>query len=153
MRFWDTSALLALVVRGEESERIEALLRRDPEIVLWWGTPVECAGGLGAAVRDERLAKDDLAKAKAVLEHLRQRAFEIQALEEVRARALRILALHSLRAGQAMELAAALVWCRERTRGVSFVAVEDNLRQAAALEGFRVLPYEGQIHDESEPEW
>lgn len=146
MRFWDSSALLALAVHDAASERIEPLLRRDPEVVLWWGTAVECAGLLGAAVRSGRLAPDDLPKAKAVVEHLRQRAFEIQALEEVRARALRILSLHPLRAGQALELAAALVWCRERTQGVSLVSVDPELRQAAALEGFRVLPYADEVH-------
>lgn len=146
MRFWDMSSLLALAVRNPASERIEALLRRDPELVVWWGTPVECAGALGSAARTGRLAQEDLPKAKGVLDHLRLRAFEVQAQEEVRARALRILSVHALQAGQAMELAAALVWCRERTQGVSFVSVEPSLRQAAALEGFRVLPYADEVH-------
>ena len=153
MRFWDASSLLTLAVREPYTERMEALLRRDPEVVLWWGTPVDCASALAAAQRQGRLAASDLPKARAVLDHLRQRAFEIQALEEVRSRALRILAVHPLHAAPALELAAALIWCRERTQGVSFVSDEDSLRQAAALEGFRVLPYADEVHEpDDEPE-
>lgn len=152
MRFWDSSALLALAVQEAQSARIEPLLRRDPEVVLWWGTGVECAALLGGAVRAGRLSQDDLPKARSVVEHLRQRAFEIQPLEEVRARALRILSIHPLRAGQALELAAALVWCRERTQGESLVSLDPDLRQAAALEGFRVLPYADEVHAPDEEE-
>lgn len=147
MKFWDASALLCLAVRDGATERMETLLRRDPEIVIWWGTPVDCASALAAAQRQGRLTEDDLPKARGVIDHLRQRAFEIQALEEVRARALRILSLHPLRSPQALELAAALVWCRERTTGVSFVSAEAPLRYAAAREGFRVLPYADEVHE------
>jgi hypothetical protein len=150
VRFWDASALLSLAVREEASERVEKLLQRDSEVVLWWGTAIDCTGALYAAVRQGRLASDELPKARNVLDHLCQRAFEIQAHEEVRARALRVLAVHPLPARTALELAAALIWCRERTQGVGFVSLEGDLRYAAGLEGFRVLPYPGEVHDESE---
>jgi len=147
VRFWDASALLNLAVRDGSSEKVESLLRRDPEMVVWWGTSIDCASALASALRQGRISEADLPKARTVLEHLRQRAFEIQAMEEVRSRALRILSLHALRSTTAMELAAALVWCRERTQGVSFVSLDDGLRHAAALEGFRVLPYAGEVHE------
>lgn len=148
MRFWDGSSVLALAVREPGTERLEKLLRRDPEVVLWWGTAVHCAGALANAQRDGRVVPADQPKARAVIDHLRSRAFEIQPLEEVRARALRLLAVHPLAPAEALELAAALVWCRERTQGVGFVSVDDKLRQAAALENFRVLPYADEIHDD-----
>ena len=151
LKFWDSSAVLCLAVRDGATERMEALLRRDPDVVIWWGTPVDCASALALAERKGRLTTDDLPRARAVIDHLRQRAFEIQALEEVRARALRILSLHPLRSPQALELAAAMIWCRERTQGVSFVSASATLRHSAALEGFRVLPYADEVH-EPEPE-
>jgi len=65
----------------------------------------------------------------------------------VRARAARLLSLHPLRAADALQLAAALVWCRERTAEAPFVCLDDRLRLAAAREGFRVLPYAEEVHE------
>lgn len=152
LRFWDGSALLALAVRDPVSERVEPLLQRDPDLAFWWGAPLECAEALLAAQRRERISAADLQKARSVIDHLRARAFEVQPTEEVRARALRILSVHPLRAGTALELAAALIWCRERTHGAGFVSLHPPLRLAAALEGFRVLPYADEVHaPEPEP--
>jgi predicted nucleic acid-binding protein len=139
------------VVREPSSERIEPLLQRDPDVAFWWGAPIECASALMNAQRRERISPADFRKARALIDHLRARAFEVQPTEEVRARALRILSVHTLRAAAALELAAALIWCQERTHGASFVSIDEPLRLAAALEGFRVLPYADEVH-EPEPE-
>ncbi|HEY0782730.1 MAG TPA: type II toxin-antitoxin system VapC family toxin, partial [Thermoanaerobaculia bacterium] len=141
MRFWDTSAILPLLLAEPESEKVEPLLRRDPEVVLWWGTALEVQSALARANRKGSLGEAEQRMAQRILERLRTSAFEIQPLEETRARAVRLLAVHALRAGEALQLAAALVWCRERTRGVSFVCLDERLRGAAMLEGFKVLPY------------
>jgi hypothetical protein len=91
------------------------------------------------AQRRERISHADVQKARALI--------EVQPTEAVRARALRILSVHALRAAAAFELAAALIWCQERTQGVSFVSIDEPLRLAAALEGFRVLPYADEVHE------
>jgi hypothetical protein len=116
-------------------------------MALWWGAPLDCASALLAARRQQRISPADFQKARAVLDHLRARAFEVQPTEEVRARALRILAVHPLRAASALELAAALIWCRERTQGAGLVSLDESLRMAAALEGFRVQPYADEVHE------
>jgi hypothetical protein len=150
LRFWDGSALLALAVREPASAKVEPLLQRDPEMAFWWGAPLEWWGALLAAQRQEKISAADLQKAKGVLDHLRARGFEVQPTEELRARALRILSVHTsvhpLRAAEALELAAALIWCRERPQGAGFVSLHPPLRLAAALEGFRVLPYADEVH-------
>lgn len=148
MRFWDSSALLPLLVREPTSQRMEDLLRLDTEIALWWGTPVECASALARLHRSEDFRASDLRKAHALLSHLHTRAYEIQPVEEVRARAQRLLAVHRLRAADSLQLAAALVWCRERPQGFGFVCLDDRLRGAAALEGFTVMPYSEEVHEE-----
>jgi len=112
---------------------------------------MECMSALLSAHRQDRLSPVDFQKARSALEHLRARIFEVQPTEEVRARALRILSVHPLRAAGAFELAAALIWCRERTHGVGFVSLDAPLRLAAVLEGFRVLPYADEVH-EPDPE-
>jgi predicted nucleic acid-binding protein len=146
LRFWDSSALLALAVRESASEKVEPLLQRDPDVAFWWGALLDCWEALLAAQRQERLSPADLQKARGVLDHLRTRAFEVQPTEEVRARALRILSVHPLDAADALALASALIWCRERTHGAGFVSLHPPLRLAAALEGFRVLPYADEVH-------
>ena len=41
MIFWDSSALIALLVSELESEGRLAQLQADPELAVWWATPVE----------------------------------------------------------------------------------------------------------------
>ncbi|RPH57437.1 PIN domain-containing protein [bacterium] len=135
-------------MREPATERIEPFLRRDPEVVLWWGTTLECTSALA---RQKALSPADVAQARAVVEHLRARSFEVQPTEEVRARAARILSVHSsvhpIGTAAALQLAAALVWCRERPQGVSFVSLDESLRLAAAMEGFQVMPYAEEVHE------
>jgi hypothetical protein len=50
------------------------------------------------------------------------------------------VASHPLRAADALQLAAALVWCDEAPQGTAFVCLDDRLRDAARREGFAVLP-------------
>jgi uncharacterized protein len=116
-------------------------------VVLWWGTALECASALARVGRQQELSPTDVLKAQAIVEHLRSRSFEIQPTEEVRARTVRILSVHPLGTAAAFQLAAALVWCRERTQGVDFVSLDESLRLAAALEGFRVMPYADEVHE------
>jgi hypothetical protein len=133
-------------VREPASERVEPLLQRDPEMAFWWGAPLEWWEALLAAQRRQTISAADLQKAREVLDHLRARGFEVQPTEDLRARALRLLAVHPLKAADALELAAALIWCRERTQGAGFVSLHPPLRLAAAMEGFRVLPYADEVH-------
>ena len=58
----------------------------------------------------------------------------------VRHRAERLLALHPLRAGDALQLSAALVACEERPEGELLVCLDARLREAAAREGFHLVP-------------
>jgi hypothetical protein len=115
-------------------------------MAFWWGSPLGWWESLLGAQRQGRISAAGLQQARGVLDHLRTGAFEVQPTEELRARALRLLAVHPLRAAEALELAAALVWCRERPQGASFVSLHPPLRLAAALEGFRVLPYADEVH-------
>jgi hypothetical protein len=131
-------------VREPASEKVEPFLRRDPEVVLWWGTALEC---MSILARQKELSAADVAKVRAVVEHLRAHSFEVQPTEEVRARAMRALSVHPLGTAAALQLAAALVWCRERPRGVSFVCLDEDLRLAAAIEGFLVMPYSEEVHE------
>jgi predicted nucleic acid-binding protein len=147
MRFWDSSALAAVIMREPRSDRVLPILRRDPEIAIWWATPVECESALAQAERLGRLEPAAKSNARDALHWLRERTYEVDPGEELRARASRLLAVHPLRAADALQLAAALVWCGERTEGAAFVCLDDRLREAAAREGFRVLPYSEEVNE------
>jgi predicted nucleic acid-binding protein len=147
LRFWDSSALLALAAREPSSEGVDSLLQRDPDVAFWWGAILECVEALAELRRRKLITETGFATSRVLIEQLRTRGFEVQPSEEVRARALRILTVHPLQAGRALQLAASLVWCREHTQGVGFVCLDEALRLAAAQEGFRVLPFPGEVHE------
>ena len=74
------------------------------------------------------------------LRQLVQHADTIAPTDDVRRRAARLLAVHPLRAADALQLAAALVWVEEQPHGERFVSLDGRLRDAAAREGFTLVP-------------
>ena len=59
----------------------------------------------------------------------------------LRDRAGRLVAAHPLRAADALQLAAALMWCDDTPSTVTpFVCLDERLRNAARREGFSILP-------------
>jgi predicted nucleic acid-binding protein len=64
---------------------------------------------------------------------------EIVPSDQIRDLARVALADHPLRAADALQLAAALVWCRERPKGRPFLCADDRLCEAADKAGFSVL--------------
>lgn len=139
MRFWDTSALVPLLIRQDATEEVGDLLTRDPEIVAWWGTPLECVSGVARLRREERIAIEEEEQVLELLGKLQKSWLEILPSEDVRNRAGRLLRVHGLKAADALQLAAALVWAGPAERP-EFVTYDERLALAARLEGFRVLP-------------
>lgn len=147
MRFWDSSALLSVAFHEELAERLTLLLRTDRQFALWWGTLVESEAAISRVDRGRRLSPPIRNDARAFLDWVREDAVEIEPSGELRAHAVRLVKDHPLRAADALQLAAALVWCSERTAGASFVCLDDRLREAASREGFTVLPYPDAVHE------
>ena len=147
MKFWDSSALTTLFLSEPASYRIEDLLSWDARVAIWWATPVECLGALVRAKRMGRFADSNIRTAKALLDFVVAHAVEVEPNAEIRDQARRLVVTHSLRAADALQLAAALDWCGGEPKGTSFVCLDDRLRGAAALEGFRVLPYSEEVNE------
>lgn len=138
--FWDSSALVPLLLPEESSEALTRLLADDPEPVIWWATPLECQSALQRRHRENPLPADQLSAAIERLRQLVQHADTIAPTDELRRRAARLLSFHPLRAADALQLAAALVWCEEQPHGESFVTLDARLREAASKEGFTPRP-------------
>jgi len=141
MRFWDSSAIIPLCLKERASEPIKGLMKGDEDLVVWWTTRVECLSALSRRQREGVLSPGDEAKARAVLSAVGTAWSEVQPTETVRLRAERLLSIHPLRAADALQLAAALIWAQEQPRGLEFVCLDQNLREAALKEGFSIQPY------------
>ena len=139
MRFWDTSALLPLLVQETRTDAMIALMDNDPAVAVWWLTPVECWSALARLQREQRLTEDQVAAAAALLDEAAQRWTEVPPIERVRDQASRLLRLHPLRAAEALQLAGALVLSDFEPRTLPFVTLDDRLASAARREGFNVI--------------
>jgi len=140
MRFWDSSAVIPLCLEEPHSSTVTALAKSDQELVVWWGTRVECRSALARRRREGRLSSDSERQATEVLAALAEAWAEVQPTEAVRQRAERLLRVHPLRAADALQLAAALVWAEEEPPGLEVVCLDANLAEAALKEGFSILP-------------
>jgi uncharacterized protein len=139
VRFWDTSALLALVVAEPETARAERWLRTDPGVLVWTLTRVELLSALARRRREEPAMARRLAGARADVLGAWERWTEVTAVEPVRRYAERLVETHPLRAGDALQLAAAIVAAEERPDSIEFVTFDRRQAEAAEREGFRVL--------------
>lgn len=139
MRFWDTSALLALVVAESETARAERWLREDPVVLVWTLTRVELLSALARRRREDPRAARRLAGARAEVLGTWERWTEVTAVELVRRHAERLVETHPLRAADALQIAAAIVAAEERPEGIGFVTFDRRQAEAADREGFRVL--------------
>ena len=140
MRFWDSSALVALLVEEPASGAVATLLAEDRSAVVWWGARVECVSALRRRERDGRLSAADVRVALGLLGDLSASWQEILAGEELRVSAERALAVHKLSAADALQLAAALTWRGGSTPAGSLVCLDERLRDAASREGLGLLP-------------
>jgi predicted nucleic acid-binding protein len=139
MKFWDASAVIPLLVDEPTRQPLIDLLVRDPSMVVWWGTPVECTS---AIARREREGSLDAAAASAMLQRLRAVAeawHEVLATDAVRDVAQRLLRVHPLRAADALQLAAALACADGEPNSLAFVCLDSRLAEAAQREGLQIL--------------
>jgi len=63
MRFWDSSAIVPLLIMEIATGAVTTELERDPEMVVWWATDVECVSALARLERDGQLSGVSLAAA------------------------------------------------------------------------------------------
>ena len=138
--FWDSSALVAVLLDEPRSHMLVDAFDADPTPVIWWATPVECHAAVVRAVRDKRVTREEATEAAERLREARAQLRELIPAEVVRTRAMRLLSTHALRSADSLQLAAALVWCEEEPSADTFVCLDQRLREAARLEGFALLP-------------
>jgi predicted nucleic acid-binding protein len=139
VRFWDASATVPLLVAQASSGAVEAQVDTDGSLVVWWAMEVECASAIARLEREGAITAQ---QAAAALENLADMAAswqEVHHTARIRRVALRLLRVHPLRAGDALQLAAAIVAADGDPRSLPFVTLDDRLALAAEREGFPVV--------------
>jgi len=139
MRFWDSSAIVPLLVAQASSRAVLETLEADPDVVAWWATPIECVSALARLEREGHLAARQMVDAVRRLDAVEHAWQEVQPVASVRESALRVLRVHALRTGDALQLAAAIVASEGHPADLPLVTLDDRLGTAAEREGFVVV--------------
>ena len=140
MKFWDSSAIVPLVINEENTEYCIKAAADDPRMLVWCLSRVEVVSALCRRARDGLIGAEDFKKAQKRLAIIVSRADEVTAVARVRARALRLLEVHPLRAADACQLGAALVGSQEDPERLTILCFDGRLNSAATREGFVVNP-------------
>ncbi len=136
MKFWDSSAIVPLLVKEPATAGMQSLASKDGGMLVWWASPVECASALARLERDGAL---DEASATTAFDRLKQIAagwHEVEAGDAIREAAIRFLRVHPLRAADALQLAAAFIAADRQPSSLEIVTLDDRLAAAARKEGF-----------------
>ena len=138
MKFWDSSALVPLLVEEDVTVLLRDLLLREPGMISWWGASVECASALSRLEREGSLSPRAVTEALERLDALARHWHRIEPVDAVLATARRFLRVHPLRAADSLQLAAAFLASEGRPSTLEFVCLDDRLVTAAQREGFLV---------------
>jgi predicted nucleic acid-binding protein len=144
MKFWDSSAIIPLLVMEPMTRIVSEILAEDRHMHVWWATEVECVSALARRERENTIPSTSIEKVLDRLALLREDWNEIAAGSVVRSTAKRLLRVHALRAADALQLAAASVLADGDRGSVTVVSLDDRLRDAARREGFQLLPHRAQ---------
>jgi predicted nucleic acid-binding protein len=146
MRFWDSSALVALLSDADGQRAVSDHVGDGVPLVVWWGTSVEVLSAFARQERDGRLRPARLPQVVERLEKLAADWIEIEPSPAVRRLTQRLVRVHPLRAADAFQLAAALVAAEHDPGSVEFVCLDARLAAVASREGFRVVGGPGASH-------
>ncbi len=139
MRFWDSSALVPLLVSEEVTHRLGELYLAEDGILTWWGTEVECASAVARLEREDLLSPREATVALERLDALARGWHLIEPIETLRQTARRFLRVHPLRAADALQLSAAFLAAEGQPSSLGFVCLDVRLGTAAQREGFQLV--------------
>jgi predicted nucleic acid-binding protein len=137
--FWDASAIVPLCVQEVNSTPARRTLRQYPKPIVWWGTMAETRSAFARALRNGVLTQKNKLLSKKHIDRLNQFWDEVPPDRRLRDLSVTLLDAHPLRTGDAFQLAAALVWCKEKPHSRIFVCFDDRLTTVAEDIGFKVI--------------
>jgi uncharacterized protein len=139
VRFWDSSAIVPLLIAEPTTRRLQKLAAKDSAMLVWWGSETECVSALARLERDGGLSSRALTLAFKRLAQLATGWHEVDPSDAIREAAARFLRVHPLRAADALQLAAAVLAAERRPASLEMVTLDDRLGAAARKEGFAII--------------
>jgi len=139
VKFWDSSALVPLIIEERHSKACRQLLRADPTQLVFCFTRTEILSAIWRQRREGLLGAAEVQVAETRLEKLAVRWTEIDSLTPVRDAAEELLRVHPLRAADSLQLGACIAVFEKKRRDREFVVLDDLLANAARQEGFKVV--------------
>jgi predicted nucleic acid-binding protein len=139
VNFWDSSAIVPLLVGEPMTAVVRDILSGDRQMHVWWGTEIECVSTI-ARLEREAIDPSIISAALDRLSAMREDWNEVNPGALVRDSARRLLRVHPLRAADALQLAAAWVLADQNPSSVSVVSLDERLRDSARREGFLLVP-------------
>jgi len=139
VKFWDSSAVVPLLIDEPSSGPASALHADDNVMAAWWGSAVECVSALARREREGEIDPTISAEGLDRLDELAAGWLEVAPSQRVRRTAIRLLRVHPLRAADALQLAAATATAEDHADSVAFVTLDERLALAAQREGFEVI--------------
>jgi uncharacterized protein len=136
LRFWDASAIVPLLMTEPVTGDAQAVAAKDPAMLVWWASEVECASAIARLEREGALDEFAVTEAFERLKHLASGWHEVDPSDAIRETAVRFLRVHPLRAADALQLAAAFIAAERRPASLEMITLDDRLASAARKEGF-----------------
>lgn len=139
MIFWDSSAIVPLLVNEPKTEQAHAILKKDRNITVWCLTYLEATSALNRRLRSDEIHFGHYRAGEERLKRLHLSWDQILFSDRLVQLSARLLRTHPLRTADSLQLAAALVAGGNDPSQVCFFSYDDRLNEAAAREGLRLL--------------
>jgi predicted nucleic acid-binding protein len=139
MKFWDASAIIPLVMAEPTTKTVQGIAAKDPAMLVWWATEVECASAIARLEREGGLDASEVTQTFERLKELARGWHEVDPSDAIRETAVRFLRVHALRAADALQLSAAFIAAERRPSSLEVVTLDDRLSVAARKEGFLLI--------------
>ena len=139
MKFWDSSAIVPLMIVEPSSARVRNWFDSDSEIIVWTLTRVELLSAIARLRREDSRSATILTVVRRNIMRAWDGWSEITNVELVRRHAERLVESYPLRAADALQLGAALIAAEGEPANLDLVTLDHNLADAAEREGFAVF--------------
>jgi len=139
VRFWDSSAIVPLMIVEPGSARVRNWFDSDSEIIVWTLTRVELLSAIARLRREDSRSATILTVVRRNIMRAWDGWSEITNVELVRRHAERLVESYPLRAADALQLGAALIAAEGEPANLDLVTLDHNLADAAEREGFAVF--------------
>jgi len=136
--FFDSSAIIPILLRQPFSTRARQLLRKYQKPVLAWTTPIEVQSSLSRLSRQGYLNDKDYQTALDRFRTIEDNRIEVLPTASLRELAREVLQTYDLRAADAIQIGSALVWCNRKPKDHPFVTFDVRLADVATKAGFAV---------------